>query len=187
MDTKNVKMEIIKSNRKTIAVEIRSDATILIRAPFFMKEEEILKFVREKDKWIQEHLQKVQERKQNAENMPKLTREEMQQLANRALKVIPERVGFYARQMNVNYGRITIRNQKTRWGSCSGKGNLNFNCLLMLAPDEVVDYVVVHELCHLIEMNHSKEFWMQVERVMPDYKKHKLWLKEHGNELMSRR
>lgn len=187
MDTKNVKMEIIKSNRKTIAVEIRPDATIFVRAPFFMKEEEILKFVREKDKWIQEHLQKVQERKQNAENMPKLTREEMHQLANRALKVIPERVGFYARQMNVNYGRITIRNQKARWGSCSGKGNLNFNCLLMLAPDEVVDYVVVHELCHLIEMNHSKKFWMQVERVMPDYKKHKLWLKEHGNELMSRR
>ena len=88
--------------------------------------------------------------------------------------------------MNVQYGRITIRNQKTRWGSCSSKGNLNFNCLLMLAPDEVVDYVVIHELCHLIEMNHSKAFWKQVEQMMPDYKKHRKWLKDHGNEIMER-
>ena len=88
--------------------------------------------------------------------------------------------------MNLQYGRITIRNQKTRWGSCSGKGNLNFNCLLMLAPDEIVDYVVVHELCHLIEMNHSKAFWAQVENVLPDYRERRKWLKDHGNEIMRR-
>ena len=96
------------------------------------------------------------------------------------------KVKHYAGLMNVQYGRITIRNQKTRWGSCSSKGNLNFNCLLMLAPDEVVDYVVIHELCHLIEMNHSKAFWKQVEQMMPDYKKHRKWLKDHGNEIMER-
>ena len=71
-------------------------------------------------------------------------------------------------------------------GKFSSKGNLNFNCLLMLAPDEVVDYVVIHELCHLIEMNHSKAFWKQVEQMMPDYKKHRKWLKDHGNEIMER-
>ncbi len=111
---------------------------------------------------------------------------EIHKLADLALKVISVKVKHYAGLMNVQYGRITIRNQKTRWGSCSSKGNLNFNCLLMLAPDEVVDYVVIHELCHLIEMNHSKAFWKQVEQVMPDYKKHRKWLKDHGNEIMER-
>ena len=83
--------------------------------------------------------------------------------------------------MGVKYGRITVRRQKTRWGSCSSKGNLNFNCLLMLCPDFVVDYVVVHELCHLKQMNHSERFWAEVERVLPQYKEARKWLKENGN------
>lgn len=109
---------------------------------------------------------------------------ELQVLADEALRVIPERVQFYAPVVGVTYGRITIRNQRTRWGSCSAKGNLNFNCLLMKAPPEVLDYVVVHELCHRLEMNHSPRFWAQVERVLPDYKVSRKWLREHGNELM---
>ena len=86
--------------------------------------------------------------------------------------------------MGVDYGQITIRSQKTRWGSCSSKGNLNFNCLLLLAPPEVLDYVVVHELCHRKEMNHSPRFWAEVARVMPDYKVRRKWLKDNGNGLM---
>jgi predicted metal-dependent hydrolase len=85
--------------------------------------------------------------------------------------------------MGVEYGRITIRMQKSRWGSCSGKGNLNFNCLLMRTPDEIIDYVVVHELCHLKEMNHSPRFWAEVEKIFPDYKERRKWLKDHGNEI----
>ena len=81
---------------------------------------------------------------------------------------------------------LTIRNQRTRWGSCSGKKNLNFNCLLMLAPPEVLDSVVVHELCHILEMNHSKRFYAHVLRVYPDYYRDHKWLKEHGTELMRR-
>ena len=100
-----------------------------------------------------------------------------------AKKVIPEKVAYYARLMNVTYGRISIRKQKTRWGSCSNKGNLNFNCLLMMMPPEVLDYVIVHELSHRLEMNHSKRFWAQVEKVIPDYKTQKTWLKEHGIEI----
>lgn len=182
----NGNMEIIRSNRKTIAIEIKPDATVLVRAPYFMKNAEICKFVKEKEHWITEHLNKAKERQKKAEDVQKLTIDEVKQLADLALKVIPEKTRYYAESMNVQYGRITIRNQKTRWGSCSGKRNLNFNCLLMLAPDEVIDYVVVHELCHLIEMNHSKAFWGEVERVMPDYKKRRQWLKDHGNEIMSR-
>ena len=86
----------------------------------------------------------------------------------------------------ISYGRITIRNQKSRWGSCSEKGNLNFNCLLMLTPPDVIDYVVVHELCHRIHMDHSAAFWAEVQKVLPDYKKAKKWLKDNGSSIIGR-
>ncbi len=110
--------------------------------------------------------------------------DEIHGLADQALQVIPERVKYYAPLVGVTYGKITIRNQKTRWGSCSANGNLNFNCLLMLAPPEVIDSVVVHELCHRKHMNHSREFYEEVRRVYPEYDRCHKWLKEHGSELM---
>ena len=116
----------------------------------------------------------------------KLTEAEINELKAQAAEVIPERVSYFAGVVGVSYGRITIRCQKTRWGSCSSKGNLNFNCLLMLAPHEVLDSVVVHELCHLKEMNHSKAFYDEVLRAYPNYKQDHKWLKDHGVELMSR-
>ena len=94
------------------------------------------------------------------------------------------RAAYFAPRIGVSYGRISIRHQKTKWGSCSSKGNLNFNCLLMLAPEEVRDYVVVHELCHRKQMNHSEAFWTEVERALPDYRDARKWLKTHGRELM---
>ena len=116
----------------------------------------------------------------------RLTRKDIEALAQEAVKVIPERVAYYAPRVGVTYGRITIRNQRSRWGSCSSKGNLNFNCLLMLAPREVLDSVVVHELCHRLEMNHSKKFYEHVLRVYPDYYRNHAWLKENGTQLMRR-
>ena len=82
--------------------------------------------------------------------------------------------------MGVTYGRITIRAAKTRWGSCSGAGNLNFHWKLILMPDEVLDYVVVHELAHRKQMNHSPAFWAEVEKVLPDYRERRRWLKNWG-------
>ena len=82
--------------------------------------------------------------------------------------------------MGVSYGSITVREQKTRWGSCSAKGNLNFNWKLVLMPEEILDYVVVHELAHRLQMNHSTEFWDEVEKILPDYRKRRQWLKENG-------
>ena len=93
---------------------------------------------------------------------------------------------FYAEKIGVTYGRITIRNQKTRWGSCAANGNLNFNCLLMATPVEVIDSVVVHELCHRRHMNHSKEFYGEIYRVYPDYDKWNKWLKDNGGLLIKR-
>ena len=116
----------------------------------------------------------------------RLGRKDIEILAKEALRVIPERVAYYAPRVGVRYGRITIRNQRTRWGSCSGKKNLNFNCLLMLTPPEVLDSVVVHELCHILEMNHSKRFYANVLRVYPDYYKQHAWLKENGGALLRR-
>lgn len=181
-----INFEIIRSNRKSISIEIRTDATVLVRAPSAMKNTEIQRFLKEKENWIRIHLEEVEERKMMSKNIKKLSEGELQKLADTALKVISIKVKHYADLMNVQYGRITIRRQKTRWGSCSSKRNLNFNCLLMLMPDKVVDYVVVHELCHLIEMNHSKVFWKRVEQVMPDYKEHRKWLRDHGSEIMVR-
>lgn len=115
-----------------------------------------------------------------------LSNEEIRALADATMEDFPARCRRFAPKVGMNYGRITIRSQKTRWSSCSSKENLNFNCLLMLAPPEVRDYVVVHELCHRLEMNHSVRFWAEVERVLPDYKVRLVWLKEHGPEIMMR-
>lgn len=104
-------------------------------------------------------------------------------LSQRALERIRQRVEFYAPQIGRRPGRITVRDQKTRWGSCSQKGNLNFNWKLIMAPPQVLDYVVIHELCHLWEFNHSPRFWSLVEGQMPDYEVWKKWLKAHREEM----
>lgn len=115
---------------------------------------------------------------------PKTNTELIEALKKQAKVVIPEKVKHYAPIVGVDYGRITIRCQRTRWGSCSSKGNLNFNCLLMLMPDEVIDSVVVHELCHRKQMNHSAAFYSEINKVFPAYKQCQKWLKENGGKIM---
>ena len=104
-------------------------------------------------------------------------------LSTRALERIRERLAVYGPRIGQPYGRVTIREQKSRWGSCSSKHNLNFNWKLIMAPPQVLDYVVIHELCHLIEFNHSPRFWALVEAQQPDYKVWKQWLKDHTEDL----
>ena len=181
-----MKIEIIRSSRKTMSLEVTGDARVIVRAPLRMPKAQIDQFVKEKQDWIEKSLLKIQKRKETRAEQEKLSMDEIQHLADEALAVFPGKVAFYAQKVGVTYGRITIRNQKSRWGSCSGKGNLNFNCLLMLAPEEVQDYVVVHELCHRKEMNHSDRFWKEVEKVLPDYRQQRAWLKEHGGDIIDR-
>ena len=174
-----MEVRVIRSNRKTVAIQVNSDLTVTVRAPKYVSEEYIEQILHEKESCIRKHIEEIKAKKaqDEARNMKPLTRDELQKLADEAVEYIPKRVEHFAKIIGVDYGRITIRNQKTRWGSCSSKGNLNFNCLLMLTPPEVIDYVVVHELCHRKEMNHSKAFWREVEKVIPNYKEYVEWLK----------
>ena len=116
----------------------------------------------------------------------RLSEVEIKKLTKQAKVYIPARVEYFAQIMGVHYDRVTIRHQKTRWGSCSSDKNLNFNCALMLMPKEVIDSVVVHELCHLRHMNHSKAFYEEVYKYCPDYKVWNKWLKDNGNEIISK-
>ena len=100
-----------------------------------------------------------------------------------ARNMFTQRVVHYHELTGGNYTSITIRDQKSRWGSCSSRGTLSFNYRLIFAPIKILDYVVVHELCHLTHMNHSKDFWNMVASVMPEYKTYQKWLREHGQEL----
>lgn len=172
MDHTDYEITLIRSRRKSLAIEITPELQVVVRAPARMPVREINAFVQEKDDWIRAHLQQMAEKKRLREQYREqaLSKEELQELATQAMKLIPQKVHYYAQIIGVTYGRITIRNQRTRWGSCSGKGNLNFNCLLLLMPEEVLDYVVVHELCHRKEMNHSARFWEEVEKILPDYR-----------------
>ncbi len=173
---------LIRSKRKTISVQITPKGEVLVRCPCRMAKRDIEKFVADREAWIRGHLEKIAA---CPVRLP-LTEGELRTLAHQARQILPERAAYFAPLVGTDYGRITIRSQRTRWGSCSGRGNLNFNCLLMLCPPEVADYVVVHELCHRKQLNHSPAFWTEVERVLPDYRTRRAWLKEQGGSLIAR-
>ncbi len=174
--------QLIRSNRKSIALELTPAGDLIVRAPARMPLAEIQTFVTSKQDWIESHRAKLAA----VPAQPRLTMEEINALADAALADLPPRVRRFAPLVGVTYGRITVRNQRSLWGSCSAQGNLNFNCLLMLCPPAVRDYVVVHELCHRLEMNHSPAFWAQVARVLPEYETHRQWLSDQGRAIIAR-
>ena len=177
--------QLKRTKRKTIGLEI-TDEGLLVRAPLRASRREIERVIDEHRSWIERKMARRERMKRSAREKGMLSDAEIARLTREAKDYIPSRAEFYARKLGVRPGRITIRNQKTRWGSCSAKGNLNFNCLLMLTPPEVIDSVVVHELCHLKEMNHSARFYDWVISVFPEYRKHNGWLKKNGPEIMAR-
>lgn len=182
--------EIIRSKRKTCSILLNEDATLTIRLPLYGRDSDVVRILKEKQFWIGMKLSELQKRKQ-AQQTQHLTEEQCLALEKKyriaAKTYIPQRVAYYTEHYDYlirrDYSSITIRDQKTRWGSCSSRGTLSFNWRLMLAPLNILDYVIVHELCHLTHMNHSKDFWNCVETILPDYKERRKWLKEHGHEL----
>ncbi len=181
----DIKINIIRTDRKTLSIQLKHDE-IIARAPLHMKDEEIYSFIESKKSWIEKNLAKMEERQKVLDEVQPFTQEEINALAEKAKQIIPERVRYYAPKIGVTYNRITIRCQRTRWGSCSSKGNLNFNCLLALFPIEVIDSVVVHELCHRKHMNHSPQFYAEIEKVFPEYKRYHKWLSDNGGVYMGR-
>lgn len=177
--------ELIKSRRRTIAVQV-TDKGIIVRAPLRTSRRAADAFVQKHEQWINTQLKKREQRRAESAGAVRLTAAELGELYRRAREVIPARAAHYAALLGERYGRVTIRCQRTRWGSCSTKRNLNFNCLLMLAPPEVIDAVAAHEVCHLREMNHSARFYELVLGLCPDYRRWDKWLRENGRAILDR-
>ncbi len=165
---------LIRSKRKTTVLQVKSDGEVIVRAPLHRSRREIDDFVRSRENWIAGAREKLADAQKDRRV---ITPQEREWGKKAAAMYIPERVAYFAARMGISYGRISIREQKTRWGSCSSAGNLNFNWKLMLVPKEFLDYVIVHELAHRREMNHSPRFWAIVEQELPDYKERRKQLK----------
>ena len=179
-------LRLIRSKRKTLALQIGGPGLVIVRAPLRAKEETIRAFVAQHEGWLNSHLEKARLREAQRQALPPFTPEELKALARQAAETLPGIVDQYAAALGVRYGRIAIRCQKSKWGSCSAQGNLSFNCLLMACPREALEYVAAHEVCHLKEMNHSPRFWRLVEQLLPDYVPRRQWLKTEGQQLIER-
>lgn len=223
--------QLIKSNRKTIAISFDRDGNLVVKAPFYVKNRDIEAFVLSKAEWIEATALRLRRAREKEEALrPKLEngdalsylgekriltvicedrkRAKVKSVLGRLILYVPyeadyeyrryaleqwyraeagivigEKVREFAGLLSVSYGDIRIKDQRSRWGSCSGKGNLNFNWRILMAPEAVCDYVVIHELCHLKHMDHSQNFWRLVESVCPKYRQCRNWLKEQGKSL----
>lgn len=173
---------LVKSARRTIAIEIKRDGTVVVRAPRRAKDEEIKSFVKSKRGWIEKHLARIA----SAPKAEKFSLKEIAEMKAKVYSPLVFKVKFFAEKAGVSYGKVSVRAQKTLWGSCNKKGDLSFNCLLSLLPQELFDYVVVHELCHRKQMNHSAAFWREVEKILPDYKARRANLKKTAPSLIAR-
>lgn len=175
-----VVLQIVSSRRKTLGLQVKSDGTVTVRVPNRVSDDTIRLFIEKHTGWI---LQKRNQWQVRKEDPTTCLPEVVTAAGKRQIRqLITQRVAYYADIMGIAYGRITMRNQKTRWGSCSSDGNLNFNCRLLFVPKELVDYVVVHELAHRRHMDHSPAFWQEVEKYMPDYRERRKQLKQYSIE-----
>jgi len=214
---------VIRSRRKTIAVEITKEGGVLVRAPLKLARREVLAFVKQNRAWIARKLAQARVRQEErtprrfleGENVPFLGEqhrlryvaggEYLRKLNGefllgadlssragdlfrtwyraRAREILEDRVAHFALRMGLTCRSVRITDAKERWGSCNAAGSLNFAWRLVMAPPPVIDYVIVHELAHLVEMNHSRRFWERLGRILPDYAKRRRWLRENEHRL----
>lgn len=159
--------EIIRSSRKTLAIQVDSKCNITVRAPYNVTQKEIDYFLNDKKNWLEKTIIKQREKQSSRKEY---SNEEIDALRKKAKAVLPEKVKWYSEIMGVTPTAVRINSAKTRYGSCSGKNSINFSLYLMDKDESFIDYVVVHELAHIKHHNHSKDFYSFIERFMPDYK-----------------
>lgn len=213
---------IIRSKRKTLAMEIRPDGTLVVRAPLRLPQKEIARFVQSHAAWVERKRKEMAARPQPVRHaflpgeafrflgqkcflrysggkepvalkgdvlvVPALPREQLRSkiiawYRAQARLVLKQRLDGWARKTGLCYSGLRITSAKTRWGSCTGKNVLSFPFFLVMAPPEVIDSVVVHELCHTRFHNHSSQFWQLVHSVLPDYDARHRWLMDNGLQL----
>ena len=167
--------ELIRSRRRTLALEITADCRVLVRAPLRLSRERIDAFVESHAAWIETHLERQRQRALSAPPPP--TPVEIAALKAKARAVLPEKVAYWSERMGLVPTGLKITTARKRYGSCSGKNSLCFSCFLMNCPEEAVDLVVVHELCHIREKNHGPRFYALLAQYLPDYRERKKLLR----------
>lgn len=166
--------KVIRSKRKTVALQVNSDGEVIVRIPNRFPEEKLKKLVAEHSEWIKK---KTAEAVQRKRSKPVLTENDIARLKKEAEKMLPDLTRRYAEYMGVKYGSVRITSAQKRFGSCSGKNNICYSYILMQYPIEAIEYVVVHELAHTVHHDHSKAFYSLIEKYLPDYKKREKLLK----------
>lgn len=176
-----IRISVIRSARKSLGLEVRDANTVLARIPTRVSDRELKAFVENHRSWILEKTAVMAEREENRKSTPAPLPELLSKTDWMKIQLkIGKRVRHYCEAMGVTVGYVTVKDQKTRWGSCSAKGNVNFNYQLAFLPDKLLDYVVIHELAHRRHMNHSRAFWAEVEKYCPDYLERREQLKEYS-------
>jgi len=218
----SLKPQIVRSNRRSLSLQILPNKTLVIRAPLFLPQKEIDKFIERNKNWIENRLEKLQENNTgvrqyiNGErflylgksltlkigdfsvievvgeelHFPRfmefrIKKELDMWLINEAKKIVNEYLKVYSDEMGTSYRSVTFSDTRSKWGSCSHDNRLQFCWRLIMAPPLVIRYVVVHELTHTLEKNHSARFWIKVRNINPSYKQQIKWLKENGNSLVN--
>ena len=174
-----IEYELIRSARRSVSIEIKRGGKVIVRAPMKTPTKIIEEFVSSKSEWIEKH-KRISEQKGSFPCFEDYSEADIKRLKDEARKTIPRLVDRYAELIGVKPTQVRINRAKARFGSCSAKNSLNFSCFLMLYPAEAVEYVVVHELCHIREHNHSARFYHQIERVMPDFRRRETILKDYN-------
>ena len=152
---------------KGIKISIKNDGNIVVTKSRYISKKQADIFVNQNQNWINTNLENIKLKPKI--QTQKLTKEDYENYKIKALKIIKEKLLFYNQYYNFPYKKITIKKQKTRWGSCSRKGNLNFNYKIAIISERLAEYIIVHELCHIGEFNHSYKFWNLIAETMPDY------------------
>lgn len=164
-----MEFEIIRSSRRSVSLEVTGDGSVLVRCPLYYPEARCRAFVEEKKSWIE----KQQQRMQNRVRYSDFTEAEILELKQMAREYLIPKTKQLAEKFGFTYTSVRITTAKKRFGSCSSKNAISYSCFLMLSPKEAVDFVIVHELCHTKEHNHSAHFYRLLERCLPDYRERK--------------